>query len=93
MEGMNPGNFPEVKAVMYLGRELQNLTLDTTKKVWTQPTMQFLDTLLIEFGVFPLQTFQVGPFFGVEEIHQVKKFPNVVVQRCLNFTFVSCVEL
>lgn len=45
--------------------------------------MKLFDEILREHFVFLLQTDQIRPLVRIEEVHQIEKFSDVVVQRCL----------
>ena len=67
----------------YLGWQLEHFGLDATKEVRPQTSMELLDLLFVEFFVLFRQVLEVIPFGGVQKVHQIEQFPNVVVQRSL----------
>jgi len=42
--------------------------------------MQLFDTLLVENLVFLFQTIEIKPFFWIQEIHEIEKFTDIVVE-------------
>lgn len=46
--------------------------------------MQFLDAIFGQLFVLFRQSFEIVPIIRIEEVHQIEKFSNIVVQRRLD---------
>ena len=55
--------------------------------------MKLFDTLFGEFLVLLCHVIQIVPLIGVNEVHEVEEFTDVVVQRCLRNELVRFISI
>ena len=83
----------DVREDAYLWWQGENFTLDTPQEIRSQTVVQLFDQVLRQLLVFGFQRFEIAPVVGIEEVHEVEEFTDVVVQRCLRNELVRFISI